>query len=274
MPSLLKLREYLEFDPENSSLALELIEQLAQQGEFHEALTIVERSYQWHSEDPHFISWQAHLRLALKDYDSAISDYQRLFALGFDQVGLRINCALAQFQMGQYKEANLLLESVAELDAGNQILKARCLAQLEEVNTAISELSQLLIDCPEEKVAETIGLLSLLYLDDAQYALAEEYCDKALVLNDQQFDARITLASLYVYKVDTDKAMELLVPLDSEYPNTGRILALKALVHMYQQDMVQAIVCYEPACDLMPYHVGSRVNLGVVLFCQPRSRKC
>lgn len=266
MTSLNRLREYLGYDPENAALALELIEALSAQGDFVGAREVLMNSCQWYEEDPMFISWRGHLGLALGKYDEAIQAYRRLFEKGFEQPGLKINCALASFQMGKFAEANSLLDEVETLDVSNRILKARCLAQLENLPSAITDVSRLLTECSPEQMAEVTGLLSLLYLDDAQYGQAEEYSLKALELDDTQFDARIARASLYLYKMEIERAIAEIEPLDLEYPETGRILAMKALVYMYRREFAEAINVYQRACSKMPSHVGSRVNLGWCYF--------
>lgn len=96
--------------------------------------------------------------------------------------------------------------------------------------------------------------------------IAQEYCQKTLSVDESQFDARIVAASLALYKMHIDEAMALIEPLDSDYPDSGRILAMKALVLMYRQQFENAITTYERACKKMPNHLGSRINLGWCYF--------
>ncbi|WP_318468204.1 tetratricopeptide repeat protein [Photobacterium leiognathi] len=266
MSAVNRLREYFKFDPKNIDIALQLIEALANQGDFDEALFILNEAKQYHIDEPMLISWSAHLGLATSDFKSAITAYNQLFELGYSQTGLIVNSALAHYQLGDYRRAKKLLDSVEDLDVTNKILKARCNAQLEETIAAITDVNSLLTLCSDEQLPEILGLLSLLYLDDAQYDLAKEYCEKTLSLDDKQFDARLTAASLALYKIRIDDALSFIEPLDKEYPDTGRIIAMKALVYMYLQRFDLAINLYERACEKMPAHVGSRINLGWCFF--------
>ncbi|MEZ8082577.1 tetratricopeptide repeat protein [Enterovibrio norvegicus] len=266
MSDVERLREYLKFDPENAALALDLIQALAVRGDFQEALGVLNEVKQHHENDPNFISWIGHLGLATSDFKMAITAYEMLFKLGYRQSGLLINSALAHYQLGHYQNAKDLLDEVQDLDVANRILKARCYAHLEEIASAITDISALLPECNSEQIPEALGLLALLYLDDAQYEFAEEYCQKSLSLNAKQFDARVSAASLALYKMQIDTAMSLIEPLDADHPDSGRIIAMKALVYMYRQQFEPAIETYERACKLMENHVGSRINLGWCYF--------
>lgn len=266
MSAVNRLREYFKFDPGNGALALELIEALATQGDFQEALVVLGEAQKYHENDPMFVSWTGHLGLATGDFKLAVFAYDKLFKQGFDQPGLLVNSALAHYQLGHFHKAKALLDDVSELDVANRILKARCYAQLEEVSSAITDVQALVKECAVEQMPEVLGLLALLYLDDAQYDLAEEYCQKTLSVKEGQFEARIVAASLALYKMHIDEAMALIEPLDADYPDSGRILAMKALVLMYRQQFELAISTYERACEKMPNHVGSRINLGWCYF--------
>ncbi|BDA01030.1 tetratricopeptide repeat protein [Vibrio cholerae] len=266
MSAVNRLKEYFKFDPENAALALELIEALAAQGDFQEALMVLGEAKKYHENDPMFISWTGHLGLATRDFNLAVEAYDNLFKRGFDQSGLLVNSALAHYQLGQFHKAKSLLDNVSDLDVTNRVLKARCYAQLEEISSAITDVQVLVKECTMEQMPEVLGLLALLYLDDAQYDLAQEYCQKTLSVDESQFDARIVAASLALYKMHIDEAMALIEPLDSDYPDSGRILAMKALVLMYRQQFENAITTYERACKKMPNHLGSRINLGWCYF--------
>lgn len=266
MARIERIREFLKSDLDNSALWVELIEALVVKGKLKEAFSVVNESSRYNVNDPLLISWTGHLGLALNDYKVAVTSYNELFHRGFNQAGLKINCAFANYQLGNFKVAKELFDGVEGLDVKNCILKARCNAQLEEVPSAITDVMSLLERCTREQLPEVLGFLSLLYLDDGQYQLAEEHCKKALALDDKQLDARIVVASLALYRVQIDDAMALIEPLDTAYPDTGRILAMKALVFMYRQQFEFAITAYERACEKMPNHVGSCINLGWCYF--------
>ncbi|QUJ68504.1 tetratricopeptide repeat protein [Photobacterium sp. GJ3] len=253
-------------DPSNVLLALDLIEGLAKQGDVQAALHIVNQSLALNPDHADLISWKGHLCLALQQYDAAVQAYHALFRHGYTQPGLKINCALACFQQGQYEAAHDLLEQVPELDVANTLLKARCLAHMENVSQAIAETYGLLTACTPEQHAEVHGLLSLLYLDDAQYEVAEKHCRASLQLDHHQRDALITRASLSLYRLEIDTALKVLDPLMAQYPEMGRLMAMKALALMYVHQYDAAIQWYEKACQKMPGHVGSRVNLGWCYF--------
>jgi len=264
--SLQRLKAFLEMDPTNVLLALDLIEGLAKQEDFQAALHIVNQSLALNPEHADLISWKGHVCLALLEYDKAVQAYHTLFRLGYTQPGLKINCALAYFQQGKYEAAHDLLEQVPELDVANTLLKVRCLAHLENVSQAIADTYRLLALCSSEQHAEVHGLLSLLYLDDAQYEEAEKHCRASLQLDDNQCDALITSASLSLYRLEIETALKVLEPLMKRYPEMGRLLAMKALALMYVHQYDAAIQWYEKACQKMPGHVGSRVNLGWCYF--------
>lgn len=264
--SLQRLKEFLEMDPSNALLALDLIGGLAKQGDFRAAMQIVDQSLGLNDDHADLLSWKGHLCLALNQYDDAVQAYHDLFRRGYAQPGLKINCALACFQTGKYEAAYELLAQIPELDVANTLLKARCLAHLENNSQAIAETYRLLTTCTPEQHAEVHGLLSLLYLDDAQYELAEKHCRTSLQLDNSQCDALITSASLSLYRLETETTLIILEPLLAKHPEMGRLLAMKALSYMYAHRFDAAIQWYEKACQKMPGHVGSRVNLGWCYF--------
>jgi len=59
-----------------------------------------------------------------------------------------------------------------------------------------------------------------------------------------------------------DQALPMFLKLNVEVPESGRIKAMVALCFMFNHDFDDAITWYSDACQLMPEHVGSRVNLG------------
>ncbi|OEE65032.1 hypothetical protein A1OS_15490 [Enterovibrio norvegicus] len=264
--SIERMQQYLALDPGNSLLACDVVEALAKMGDFEGAKEALNTALTHNNKDAHLLSWKGHISLALKDYDEAISAYGDLFSEGYDQSGLKINCALAHFQKKAFAEANELLDDIEGLDVKNGLMKARCLAHMEHIPEAITLTRDLLTQCDSTEEADVLGALSLFYVDDALYEEADKYQALALGINAEQTDALVTAASLALYKLDMDTAEQKVSRLMSMMPTSGRVLAMKALIHMYRQELVEAISTYELACKEMPDHVGSRVNLAWCFF--------
>ncbi|CZF82677.1 tetratricopeptide repeat protein [Grimontia celer] len=266
--SVERLREYLALDPENSILACQLVELLAKEGDVKGAMAAVDTALSYHSDDAHLLSWKGHLSIATKAYEDAVSAYNTLFYLGYEQSGLKINCALANYQMKAFSDATALLEQVDESELGVQhgLMKARCLAHAEQIPEAIAVTEKLLANSDVETRTELQGALGLFYLDDAQYEQAEKYQRIALEHDPNQFEALITQGSLALYRLDMIKAKKIVDRLIGQLPTNGRVLAMKALIHMYKQELPAAISTYELACKEMPDHIGSRVNLAWCFF--------
>lgn len=259
-----KLRQFLSYDPENDVLAIAVIEGLAGIKEFKEALAVIESSLNYHPNDVRFLALKAQLFIAQEEYKKALDVYNLLrFELNVSNPSFVINSAFSLYQIGQYAQALDELNQVDELDRDNTVLKARCLFHVDQLDNAISLLESLRVENEENREnPEILGLLALIYMDNAQYDKVDALAEKAQSANSTQFDSRLARASLLLYRQEVDKAIPQLSDLDKQVPNSGRIKAMLALCFMYNRDLVKAIELYKEACVLMPDHVGSMVNLG------------
>lgn len=260
---LSKLKQFLTFDPENDVLAIAVIEGLAANEEFDEAIVFADKSLTFFPNDTRFLSLKGELYIALSDYRSALTIYDKLVnELNIDEAVFKINTAFCLYQVGEFASALTEFAKLGTLSVSHNILKARCLHHLEEVDAAIVLIEGVVRVVDDENKAEVLGLLALLYIDNAEYSKVSELCDQALDLNPYQFDARLAKACLLVYEMKMDQALPRLLELNNEVTNSGRIMAMVGLCLMFRRDINGAISWYEDACRLMPNHVGSQVNLG------------
>ncbi|MYM60638.1 tetratricopeptide repeat protein [Vibrio sp. OCN044] len=258
-----KLRQYLMVDPTNSELALQLIESLAVEGKTRDALEFLQTFYNAEEHDFRFLAWSAHLHLALSQFENAIENYQTLFAMGHIHQAHQINCAYAYYYNSNRTAALDLLNECHSSEPEHILLKARCMSDADELAPVIEMLNETDFSSSNDKVvSDKKGLLSLLYLDNGDYAQAQKFSAETLDKDEENFDARLVKASLSLFKFDIENAVTDVNLLYNVYPSIGRVIVLKALLEMSLKNFVAALELYKQACTLMPEHVGTRVNLA------------
>ncbi|NOJ23577.1 tetratricopeptide repeat protein [Vibrio coralliilyticus] len=269
-----KLRQYLEVDPENSELALQLLEALVSSGDIDGAFELLESSGEKAQQDYRFKAWYAHLNMAVLKFDTAISTYEEMFADGYVYEGHKINCAYAHYHCGNNKSALALLNDCSSDALEHLILKVRCMSAEGDLSPAIRLLESEDFTSSSPKLnSQKSGLLALLYLDYADYQKAQEYAQEALNQDRSNFDANLVNATLSLFKLEINQAIKRISALYAQYPNVGRVIILKALLEMYQNNLERAAELYEKVCVLMPEHVGSKVNLAWCYFLNGDSDK-
>ena len=262
-----KLRQYLEVDPENSELALQLLETLVSTGDIDGAFQFYESLGVKAQKDYRFKAWYAHLNMAVLRFDAAILIYEEMFANGHVYEGHKINCAYAHYHCGNNKSALALLNDCSSDALAHLILKVRCMGSEGDLSSAIRLLESKDFTSSSSKLnSEKSGLLALLYLDDANYPKAQQYAQEALSQDRSNFDAKLVNATLSLFKLEIDQAIKRICVLYELYPNVGRVIILKALLEMYQNNLDEAVQLYEKVCEIMPDHVGSKVNLAWCYF--------
>lgn len=267
MISLDKLLEYYQADPDNDELALEVVAATASSGDIEAAFDFLEKNTGKYGDDVRFQAWYAHLYIAQMKFEEAAKIYKKIFEKGIVSDSLRINYAYALFNAGNNPDALKILNDCSSVDPEHQILKVRCMSSQDDLSLAIDILVNLdVLEISEKIESERVGLLALLYLDDGNYVHAEKSALASLNIDKTNFDARLVIATLLLFKLKTDEASVAINSLYDDFPLVGRVLVIKALLEMYSNNIEFAISLYEKACKVMPFHCGSKVNLAWCYF--------
>ncbi len=267
MISIEKLLQYHCVDPNNKEIALTIIEVMAGSGDIDGAFEFLTSFDCKQNNDYRFKAWHAHLYMAQLKFEKAICIYESMFENGIDNESLKINCAYAQLHCGRHTSALELLNECSSENLEYHILKVRCMSSQEDLSEAIKILTSLDCSFSSEKLkSEKMGLLSLLYLDDANYSKAKCCAKESLMIDNSNFDAKLVMSTLDLFRMDIAKATLNIDMLYEEYSNVGRVIVLKALLEMYSNNIELAVDLYEKACDFMPFHVGSKINLAWCYF--------
>lgn len=148
-----------------------------------------------------------------------------------------------------------------ELMPETQVLVARALFLKGERQAAQETLLKTGIDTADVK-----GLSALIYLDSGDINNAEQVSNQALQVDDKQFEALLTKASIFVVKHQFEQAnveIQRLLTLQAE---NGRVLSLKGQAELYKGDLDLALESLTRATDLMSEHIGTWHLLGWTFF--------
>jgi protein O-GlcNAc transferase len=122
----------------------------------------------------------------------------------------------------------------------------RKLAKLDEAAACLNKADQI------ERSASTLLNLALLALDQAQYAIARQYAEKALLLEPDSIDLKAALASALRLQHDYSNALIHLRRLNELQPQSVETLMELALCENACGDYAQALRLLSRACKLAP----------------------
>lgn len=260
--AIARYERYLEADPRNALLRLNLGDLYHRAGRFDAA----ESCFTACLDDATYRGVaQGHLgqlRLSQNRLDEAEAVFGELIEAGSGDAALRHNRGIALYGLRRWPEA---LESfqaarAAGLSSGaNLRYIAYCLHQLDRAAEA-HELAQAWLDAVPGD--EAMGYVSLLELDLGRRDAAEQRADATLRLNPDNADAAYVKSVGLIERQDMDRAERLLTRVLEKQPQSFRALQGLGMVHYYRQDFDQAIHFLERALKVVPKQVGAIVTIG------------
>ena len=113
----------------------------------------------------------------------------------------------------------------------------------------------------DDKNAEVLNLLGMVYLQKFQLTKAEEYILRAISITPNKYFFE-NLAKVYLEKEDSEKAIELYSELLKVVPNNFEYLFNLASAYKLSKNTDKAIECYKKAVETNPDNPDAYYNLG------------
>ncbi|RUR08328.1 lipopolysaccharide assembly protein LapB [Legionella sp. km772] len=151
---------------------------------------------------------------------------------------LKYNLAFTYYIDNSYEQAWSTLSDIRESEGFSDIplLKARILQQQNKSEQAIELLAAQIKLNPDD--AEALSFLSLLYFDNNDEASAAEFCQRALALNSELYDARLVDIMLRLLNQETQiDEIERLIKIN---PEDSRLWFALGSTYMGQGDFLLA----------------------------------
>ena len=229
-----KLERYLGFleqDKNNLNLLLEISTLYSENNELNHAQNYLDKAKLLYPES--CLGAQGLLNLKQGQLQQAKDDFKA--ALKHTPTPeLYYNLAFAHYIDSEFAEAWTALSSINTNDYFPDIplLMARILQQQDRLEQAISLLENQLIENPGDAV--TLSFLSLLHFDNNNETLAAKFCNRALELNPDVYDARLVNIMLRLFEQETSvEEIEALLQIN---PDDSRLWFALGSTYMTQGD--------------------------------------
>jgi len=257
-----RLQSYLQMDPENIPLQLDIADLQHSAGQFMEA----ERSFN------HVLTKQpghevasarlANVFISQLRFGEAEGILRSLTVDSAEAPVLNHNLGIALVYQNRWEEALEALQRASEggvVDAENSFFKAYCLANLERREEAMVMAASALDDNVDDYLRGKVGLFQL---EMGAIDLAAKTCEKLIQRQPRNIDANVVMASWNLEQQEIDSAERQINIVLDQAPNNPIALLGRALVQMYNQQTVKAIATFERTLALTPRAVGTWVALA------------
>lgn len=260
-PDLVAQRDrYLEFyavDENNVGILAKLAElQLALNQKEH-AEALLQRWLSLESDNAVAAFQLGGLYLSQGRHDEARDLNARLVENGHDTPAIRYNLAYACVESGAIDEAVEHLQPIlTQTEAAPQanLLMARALHHQGDLDAGIEHALRAVEISPNH--AETLSTLALLYYDNQETTLADDWARRAMELDERNHAAQFINASIALEELVIDQARAGFESLVEAFPNSGRAWNNLGLIHLNQGDIEIAIEMMQHSLELMPNFLG------------------
>jgi len=253
-----RLRSFVDRDPDNVDLAIDLVCSAAAEQGALDALDIEKTLNSTVVDHPEYANAIGLMLLEAGEPQHAEPYLQKVRATVSGNVGVNYNLAFALMQQHKFAEA------IAEIDSAIDdwlqctplmLLKARCHHHVEELDAAEQSAVSFLGQHPDH--LEATGLLSLILVDAGRYAEALELSSRVLAERPDQLEALLAQANASIASADYDGAGAALSAARERFPTIGRVQVLQGQLHLLQAQHDEALQAFRTATELMPQHIGS-----------------
>jgi tetratricopeptide (TPR) repeat protein len=261
-----RLSVFLQMDPDNQSLLLDMGELYHQAGQHDDALTYLVRLLELAPGSVAAQSRIASVYLSQHRFAEASSILQALAAGGERSAALDHNLGIALFFQERYDEA--ALRFAAARDAGldsatNAKFLAYCLHHEGDLEGASAAC--------EAWVAGDAGpagraYLALLSFDGGDRERARALALQVLAEAPDSPDANAVAGALALEDQDIDSASAHFGTVLAQEPGNGRALLGHGLTLLHREDHAGAVAALSKASDEMPGNAGTAVALGWTLL--------
>jgi tetratricopeptide (TPR) repeat protein len=270
---LARFTGYLQADPNNIPLLIDLGDLQQEAGLFGEALTSYQRAASLAPGNSDLGSRIASVHLAQHRFADAAAAYQVLLASGTPAPGLQHNYGLALFYQGQYLAAAAQFSAAASSglsSPANVRYLAHCYHHLGELDKAVQVAEQWKAAGDN---ADGQAYLSLLYLDAGASDKARANAEAALAEKPDNVDAHAVRGSLALEQLDIDTAQASFDKVLAQRPDYGRAWLGKGLAQLYKQEIGGALESLRRAAEYMPEQAATLLTLGWVQLIAGRANE-
>lgn len=254
---LKRLQRYVEIDPDNISLLVDLTDAALVVGDVALARGAIQRALDLQPGGGEMLHRLSSVALAEGNYEEAVSLAQRLLAEGNRALGIRYNLALALVWSGRHAEAKMhlqkLMERVVELPMVPPLL-IRVHHALGEMKEAIALARSF---AERDGGVEVAGMLSLLLIDEGDFVSARKWAENVLAADPKNIDALLAAGSAALSEQDPSAACTFLERAVSVAPGNGRAWVGLGLAALLKRDLGVARNQLVRAVQYMPSHIGT-----------------
>jgi len=266
---LARLRGFLEHDPDNASLLLDIADLEIACGELFQARSCLQRVLELDPQHARALLGMSSVAIAEKTYNEAIDLTEQLIQDGHDEPAIHYNLAYALLESGRYDDACRLLSDLHE--GGNSFpavvrLYIRACHYAGDLDRAVAVASEHIQAHPAD--LDVAGMLSLLYFDIDDLSSAQQWAMRALEVLPENTDALLAAGGVALANENSARARGFLNRGISLNPTSGRIWMNLALADLLDLDLVAAEHNLGHALRYMPSHIGTWHVLGWIQLLQ------
>lgn len=253
-----QLKAFLRIDPENQSLACDLLDAYFQVGAFDEALLCIAGLEDSVRNAAGIRFRNAQIAMASGRYSDAIELLAKLISDGHESVALWHDLAFAQLCNGKYHDAaETLVEAKSKFGPQIDLLltSARVHLFLANFEDALKEIETACLIDNDHPVA--MGLKALILLDMDNLGAAADVAQECLRYHPNQHEALLTEGTLALWQQRVPEAQASFEKALTGFPNSGRALSGLGQVYMLKNDIPMARTVLENAVSAMPDHIGT-----------------
>lgn len=253
---------FLQADPDNTSLLLDLGDLQHQAGQFDAALASYGRAASLLPDASAATARIAAVYLSQHRFAEAAALFEGLLAQGEQSPALQHNLGIALFYQDRFEEAAQQFSAAAAggLDApANARYLANCLHHTGQMDEALQAAMQW---HTQTESPDSQAYLSLLYFDQGDREQARANAEAALAAQPDSVEANAVRGSLALEDQDIATARASFDTVLTQRPDNGRAWLGKGLSQLYTEEQDDALASLAKAEACMPEHAGTIVALG------------
>lgn len=258
MTRIERLEAFHREDPDNPTLARELVDALLESGCFQRATEVLSGLPAHAQAEPRVRLRQARCALLTNELPQAAELLQGLEHTEVDGPALRHDLAFVQLSMGRVEAALRTLEPVlneANAPAAVHVLHARLLHWRGDYAGGLRAVERAIALAPDN--AEAQGVRALLLLDLGAREVARDAAQACMALDDSQAEAGSVIGMLALWDQRPNEAEAAFTKVLARQPQAARALLGLGQVQMLRGDLGSACDTLQRAVTRMPGHIGS-----------------
>jgi len=252
-----RLLRYIELDPGNLALRLDVIREAFGTGDWDVARKLLDAGLRAHPGQPQLQELSGVSHMQAQRFPDAEEALRGAFDAGVKSSELRYHLAIALFMQHRYSDAleHLRVPPESPEQPFGMVLRARCLHHLRRPEEAITTLQIYLDVSPDD--TEGHGLLALLLQEEGHDDEARTHIDAAIERNPRQVEALLALAAMQSEGPESEvarKSFDAILRVDSR---CGRAWLGLALLNLREMRLDAAMHDAQLAASHLPEHLGT-----------------